>query len=48
MRTDVAADHLHVSYVARPSKPTSGALPAGDRVDALWREIRFVQNAPRP
>ena len=47
VRTDFAADHLHVSYVAQPTTPASG-LPAADRVSALWREIRFVQNAPRP
>lgn len=47
VRTDFAADHLHVSYVAQPVTPASG-LPAADGVSALWREIRFVQNAPRP
>ena len=47
VRTDFAADHLHVSYVAQPTTPASG-LPAADGVSALWREIRFVQNAPRP
>ena len=45
-RTDFAADHLHVSYVAQPTAPAS-ALPSADGVSALWREIRFVQNAPR-
>ena len=47
VRTDFAADHLHVSYVARPTDPAS-ALPAADEVRDLWREIRFVQNAPQP
>lgn len=47
VRTDFAADHLHVSYVAQPSTPGS-ALPSADAVRAVWREIRFVQNAPRP
>jgi SAM-dependent methyltransferase len=47
VRTDFAADHLHVSYVAQPATSASG-LPAADGVSALWREIRFVQNAPRP
>ncbi len=46
VRTDFAADHLHVSYVARPSHPGS-VLPSADEARALWREIRFVQNAPR-
>jgi hypothetical protein len=48
LRTDYAADHLHVSYVARPLHPQPKALPPEDEVRALWREIRFVQNAPRP
>ena len=47
VRTDFAADHLHVSYVAQPTTRASG-LPAADGGSALWREIRFVQNAPRP
>ena len=47
-RTDYAADHLHVSYVATPAPPAEDALPDRDDVRALWREIRFVQNAPRP
>jgi 2-polyprenyl-3-methyl-5-hydroxy-6-metoxy-1,4-benzoquinol methylase len=47
VRTDFAADHLHVSYVARPSHPAS-VPPAADEVRALWREIRFVQNTSRP
>lgn len=47
VRMDFAADHLHVSYVAQPSTPAA-ALPSADAVRALWREIRFVQNAPRP
>ena len=47
VRTDFAADHLHVSYVALPSHPASVA-PSADDARALWREIRFVQNARRP
>ena len=46
--TDYAADHLHVSYVCRPGTPASDALPAAADVDALLREVRLVQNAPRP
>ena len=46
VRTDFAADHLHVSYAALPSHPAS-AQPSADEVRALWREIRFVQNTPR-
>jgi SAM-dependent methyltransferase len=47
-RTEYAADHLHVGYVARPSPAMSEVLPDEDQVQALWREIRFIQNAPRP
>ncbi len=47
-RTDYAADHLHVSYVARPARPAPEVLPLEDEVRSLWREVRFVQNAPRP
>ena len=46
-RSDYAADHLHVSYVARPSTPRPDSLPPVSVADDLWREIRFVQNAPR-
>ena len=47
-RADYAADHLHVSYVATPAAPQDAALPDAAEVQALWREIRFIQNAPRP
>ena len=47
LRTDYAADHLHVSYVARPVPPVAGVLPAAEDVRALFREVRFVHNAPR-
>ena len=46
LRSDYAADHLHVSYVCAPAPPASGVLPAADDVNMLLREIRFVQNAP--
>jgi len=46
VRTDFAADHLHVSYVALPSHSASVKFSA-EEVRALWREIRFVQNTPR-
>jgi 2-polyprenyl-3-methyl-5-hydroxy-6-metoxy-1,4-benzoquinol methylase len=48
LRTGFAADHLHVSYICRPAEPERDALPAPDQVQSLFREIRFVQNAPRP
>jgi 2-polyprenyl-3-methyl-5-hydroxy-6-metoxy-1,4-benzoquinol methylase len=45
LRTDYAADHLHVSYVCRPAAPTP-LTPAPADVQALLREVRYVQNAP--
>lgn len=47
MRSDYAADHLHVSYVARPSAPDTNALPPAESVRELLRELRFVQNPAR-
>jgi SAM-dependent methyltransferase len=47
-RADYAADHLHVSYVAQPAAPRSDALPPQASTEALWREVRSVQNAPAP
>lgn len=46
-RADYAADHLHVGYVCRPSAPVQDALPDPAHVAELFREVRFVQNAPR-
>ena len=48
LRSDYAADHLHVSYVCRPSAADVDAMPVSASVDELLREVRFVQNAPRP
>lgn len=45
LRTDCAADHLHISYVCAPAEPDPRALPEPGDVAALLREIRFVQNA---
>jgi hypothetical protein len=47
LRIDYASDHLHVGYVAKPGEPVPGAMPSAADVRDLWREIRFVQNAPR-
>jgi 2-polyprenyl-3-methyl-5-hydroxy-6-metoxy-1,4-benzoquinol methylase len=47
LRSDYAADHLHVGYVCRPGRPLADALPSEAAVTALWRELRFVQNAAR-
>jgi ubiquinone/menaquinone biosynthesis C-methylase UbiE len=48
LRADYAADHLHVSYVCRLADPVADALPEPAAVRELFREVRFVQNAPRP
>lgn len=48
LRSDYAADHLHVGYVARPANARPDALPPQAVTDAVWREIRLVQNAARP
>jgi len=45
---DYAADHLHVSYLCRQIEPVADALPDPAGVRDLFREIRLVQNAPRP
>ena len=46
LRSDFASDHLHVSYVCRPGAGRVDAMPADSSVDALLREVRFVQNSP--
>jgi len=48
VKVDYAADHLHVSYLCRLATPMPDALPDPGAVRDLFREIRFVQNAPRP
>jgi ubiquinone/menaquinone biosynthesis C-methylase UbiE len=48
MRAAYAADHLHVSYLCRPVQPSPQTLPDAADVAAMFREIRYVQNAPRP
>jgi SAM-dependent methyltransferase len=48
VHADYAADHLHVSYLCRLAAPEPDALPAAASVDALLREVRQVQNTPRP
>jgi len=47
LRTAFAADHLHISYACAPGA-ASDVLPEPDRVEALFSEVRFVQNAPGP
>ena len=48
VRADYAADHLHVSYIARPALPDAAMLPPQESVRELLREVRFLQNAPHP
>ncbi|HLG55015.1 MAG TPA: class I SAM-dependent methyltransferase [Vicinamibacterales bacterium] len=48
VRASYAGDHLHVSYLCRPVAPFAAALPDAAAVAELFREIRYVQNAPRP
>ena len=48
LRSDYAADHLHVSYVCRPTTADADAMPSKASVDELLREIRFVQNTRGP
>jgi SAM-dependent methyltransferase len=45
---DYAADHLHVSYLCQQAAPEPDALPPAASVEALLREVRAVQNSPRP
>ena len=45
---DYAPDHLHVGYVCEATTPIKDALPSDDSVATFFREIRYVQNAPRP
>ena len=46
LRSDYAADHLHVSYVCRPGAAETKAMPAPASVEELFYEVRYVQNAP--
>jgi len=46
LRSDYAADHLHVSYVCRPAAADVDAMPTAASVEEMLREVRFVQNAP--
>jgi 2-polyprenyl-3-methyl-5-hydroxy-6-metoxy-1,4-benzoquinol methylase len=48
VRVDFAADHLHVGYLCRPGVADAAARPSQTEVSDLLREVRFVQNAPRP
>jgi hypothetical protein len=48
LRVDYAADHLHISYICSLGTPVPDALPDAATVAESFREIRYVQNAPRP
>jgi predicted TPR repeat methyltransferase len=48
LRSDYATDHLHVSYICRGASARVNDMPPAAAVDALLREVRFVQNAPQP
>ena len=40
LRSDYAADHLHVSYVCRPAAAGQDAMPSAMSVEELLREVR--------
>ena len=48
LRTDYAADRLHVGYVCGAAQTEADALPDAASVERMRREIRSVQNAPHP
>ena len=47
LKTDYAADHLHVGYICRKMVPDSACVPDHNAVEGLWREIRLIQNLPQ-
>ena len=47
LRSDYAADHLHVSYMCRPGVADLGAVPSASSVDAMLNEVRYVQGTAR-
>jgi len=47
LRSDYAADHLHVSYIGRPGRGDEKGIPTSASVDEMLREIRYVQNVAR-
>ncbi len=44
LRSDYAADHLHVSYACRPAAADRDVMPSSTSVEELLREVRFIQN----
>lgn len=47
LRSDYAADHLHIGYACRAAAPDASALPAAAAVTAHFHEMRYVQNVRR-
>ena len=47
LRKCYSADHLHVAYMCRPTKPRPEVLPDRSWVRGYFDELRYVQNAPR-
>lgn len=47
LRSDYAADHLHIGYACRPAVPDPQAEPDADAGGRLLREVRRVQNTRR-
>ena len=47
LRSDYAADHLHVSFICRPDSAVEKAMPTLASADELLREVRYVQNVAR-
>jgi 2-polyprenyl-3-methyl-5-hydroxy-6-metoxy-1,4-benzoquinol methylase len=48
LRKAYSEDKHLVGYVCRPTEPDPDALPSPESVDRFFREVRWVQNAPRP
>jgi hypothetical protein len=48
LRVEYAADHLHISYICGLGTPVLDVVPDPSTVAESFREIRYVQNAPRP
>ena len=48
LRIGYAGDHLHISYICSLGTPVPDALPDPAAVAESFREMRYVQNAPRP
>lgn len=47
-RMTYAGDHLHVGFLCAPDAPKAEFLPPVDETRALFREVRWVQNARTP